>query len=98
MRWDIAESIDSLMLPVAQEMVDEGMFGNWGIMLHDWAGLETIVQFRTAKDRASFFESWQEFGRRMNERHPDADPFLGCSQHRDGLYNEGPRTSAPAAE
>jgi hypothetical protein len=97
MRDDIAHSIDSLMLPIASEMADEDMFGNWGILIHDWAGPETIVNYRNAKDRASFFDAWQEFGRRMNERHPDADPFLGCNQHRDGLYRVVAQTTAPPA-
>jgi hypothetical protein len=97
-RDEIAASIDSLMRPTAQEMVDEGMFGTWGILVHDWAGRENIILYRSAKDRASFFEGWQEMGRRMNELHPDANAFMGCSRHRDGLYWQGPRTYLPAME
>lgn len=98
MREAIAASIDSLIVPTAQEMVDEGKFGQWGILVHDWAGRENIINYRSAKDRTSFFEAWQELNRRVSEKHPDADPYLGCNQHRDGLYNEGPRTYPPAPE
>ena len=87
--------MDSLLLPTVREMVEEDAFGTWGTAIHDWAGLETILLYRTAKDRATFFESWAEFNRRVGEKHPDSDPFLGCNRHRDGLYLEGPRTSPP---
>jgi hypothetical protein len=98
LRDDIAASVDSLMLPIAQELVDEGVFGQWGILLHDWAGRENVINYRSAKDRTSFFEGWAELNKRMDERHPDATPYYGCNQHRDGLYIEGPRTWAPGTD
>jgi hypothetical protein len=97
LRDDIAESADSLMRPIAQELVDEGLMGAWGMLVHDWAGRENIIVYRSAKDRAGLFESGDEMNRRMSERHPDADVWHGCNQHRDGLYYHRTRTM-PAPE
>lgn len=92
---DIASSVDSLWLPIARDMVEEGLYGSWGMMGHAWAGYENIIFFRTTKDQPSFFTAQEEFGRRLEEMHPDSDALHGCSAHRDAFYGVGPHTSAP---
>jgi hypothetical protein len=95
---DISAAIDSTLLPIAKELTDEGYFGNWGFLFHDWAGDENIVQYRSASDKESFFVANAEFNKRFAERHGDYDPFMGCNAHKDEFFRRGPRTkNAPPA-
>lgn len=93
----LIQRYDSLSLPINQELVNEGMLRAAGMLTHDWADEWNVLYWWEADDKASFFEASQEGNRRFNERHPDppTDPtFLeACWEHRDGIYDKGPRSA-----
>jgi len=84
----IARETDSLTVPIAQELIDEGLLVNYGLLLHDWADEWNVVFYWTAADKAAFFSAWSEMNSRFGERHPDAPTTLtdSCTDHKDNIY------------
>ena len=83
----IAQVSDSLMIPIAQELVDEGKLLNHGMLIHDWADEWNVVFYYGAADKTAFFSAWAEILSRLNERHPDAPAITDyCTEHKDNIY------------
>ncbi len=84
----LAQVVDSLVTPIAQELVSEGKLMSFGMLAHDWGDEWNVVFYYTAENKAAFFEAWAEMGRRYIGRHPDA-PLLSdfCTgEHKDNIY------------
>lgn len=99
--WDslgrISRITDSLLVPIARELINEGHWASFGLLLHDWADEWNVVYYYAAPDRQRFFAGWAEFIRRFQQRHPTAPPLTRmCSEHKDNIYSWGPRVDAAA--
>jgi hypothetical protein len=92
----IAQYYDSLMVPIEQELVNEGLLYGSGMFFHQWGDEWNVNWYRTGIDRDAIFDAIEEVGRRFEERHGDVDnPLAACSAHKDNIYWWGPRTTPP---
>ncbi|MDH3456666.1 MAG: hypothetical protein OER90_07455 [Gemmatimonadota bacterium] len=93
---DIAAAYDSLIRPIEQELVNEGLMYGAGMFFHQWGDEYNVNWYRLGQDRDQVFDAIDEIGRRMEQRHPDApNQFEECTAHKDNIYWWGPRTSPP---
>jgi hypothetical protein len=88
------EQIETMEIPIWEELVDEGMVDSYGHFFHAWASEWNVGIYTVADNIEAVLAATEEFGNRMQERHPDADAGLNqvCPSHRDGFYVFGPRT------
>ena len=96
----IHRMIDSLFIPIAQELVNEGKLIAVGSDYHAWGDEWNVVAWYQAQDLPTFLAAFRELTKRTNERHPDFLPqiFSWCSEHKDSFYTVGRMTTpAPAA-
>ncbi len=83
----IAQVTDSLVIPIAQELVNEGRLVSYGMLTHNWGDEWNVVFYQTAADKTAFFSAWTEINSRFNERHPDVPPLTDyCTEHKDNIY------------
>ena len=75
--------IDSLSVPIWNEIMNEGMLIVW-VQLNHEGGDEWTCNFY----KESFFAAWDEFVKRMGERHPDAwkEMIPAFQAHKDNVY------------
>ena len=80
--------IDSLSVPIWNEIMNEGMLMGWGQLNHEWGDEWNCNFYYIAKDKESFFAAWDEFVKRMGERHPDAwkEMIPAFQAHKDNVY------------
>jgi hypothetical protein len=80
--------VDSLTSPIWQEIMDEGMLMGWGQLNHEWGDEYNCNFYYVAKDKESFFTAWDEFVKRMSQRHPDAwsEMIPAFQAHKDNIY------------
>jgi hypothetical protein len=90
----VGEQMETMEIPIWDEMVDEGMVESYGHFIHAWASEWNVGIYTVAESIEAILAATEEFGNRMEERHPDADNGLNqaCPSHRDGFYFLGPRT------
>jgi hypothetical protein len=95
----IRQITDSVTVPIAQELVNEGMWVGYGELRHAWADEWNVVYYYLAQDIPTFLSGWQQFASRITERHPDLFNWFTerCPEHKDNIYNWGPRTTPPPA-
>ncbi len=88
------EQIESMEIPIWEELIDEGMVESYGTFIHAWADEWNVGIYTVAESIQAVVDATAEFGVRMQERHPDADSGLNqiCPTHRDGFYITGPST------
>ena len=76
-----------------QEMVDEGLFVNYGVMAHNWGDEWNVVDWFAVDGLASFFENFPDVLPRVNaaaeaEGDSDLPPFREvCTEHKDNIYS-----------
>jgi hypothetical protein len=90
-QWDkvgvLAQVADSLQVPIAQELIDEGKLLSFGMLAHDFADEWNVVYYTRAVDKAAFFSALSEMNSRLYERHPDVNPWSDlCTEHKDNIY------------
>jgi hypothetical protein len=77
--------------PVAQSVIDDGMWVDWGILSHAWGDDWNLLIYTTAADRNALFAGWDEYVRRLDETYPDGELteqfFALCPEHKDNIYN-----------
>lgn len=80
---------DSLAAPVLDELVDEGLLYGWGVLTHAWGDEYNYNIYYIAKDHASFVKAFDEFVKRMGERHPDSwrKVVQHLKAHKDNMYS-----------
>lgn len=91
---DLTEAVNEYMRPAAQEMVDEGLITNWGLLRHFWGDEWNLVFYTTAADPAAVMEANVEMNRRAGERaraggeDPEVNPlYRSCTEHKDSIYS-----------
>ena len=74
--------------PVLDELKEEGLIDNWGLLTHAWGDEWNFNWFMVTENHAGFLTAWSELISRVNERDPDwfekFDPM--CREHKDNLY------------
>jgi hypothetical protein len=95
---EIRRMVDSLWIPIAQELVNEGRLTAAGSAYHAWGDEWNVVMWFTAADIPTFLAAYSELVRRFEQRHPAAmtQMLSGCTDHRDSMYRMGASTT-PAA-
>jgi len=88
------EQIESIEVPIWNELVAEGMVISYGTFVHAWADEWNVGIYTVAASPEAIISATAAFGEAMQERHPDADAGLNqvCPAHRDGFYTIGPST------
>lgn len=88
------EQMETMEIPIWNELADEGMVESYGHFFHAWASEWNVGIYTVAESIEAILAATEEFGNRMQERHPDADAGLNqvCPAHRDGFYFLGPST------
>lgn len=93
---EISQLTDSVYLPIAQQMVEEGLMLAWGLLEHDYGDGWNIAWYTIASDRQAMFYAREELTRRVERQHPDLWflEWFGerCHEHEDLIYNVGPHT------
>ena len=94
----ITQVVDSVITPIAQELVNEDKLLYFQLLVHNWSDEWNFVFYYRTKDIPSFLDAWGEFGSRIQERHPDFfDWFVArCSDHKDGFYSSVTHTQVPS--
>lgn len=84
----VNKQFDSLFAPILRELVDEGMIFSFGQFNHAWGDEWNMNVWYTAKDMASFSEFWDEYVKRVSDRHPGAwGSMVKYNQaHKDNMY------------
>ncbi len=95
---DIVRMTDSAVVPIAQELVNEGKIFNYGLMTHDWGDEWNVVYYYVVESHEAFLGFWNEFVSRIQQRHPTLfGEFLSrCSEHKDNIYGHAAFTGPPA--
>jgi hypothetical protein len=95
----IRQLTDSLWIPVAQELVNEGKIISAGSAYHSWGDEWNVVVWYIAKDIATFVAAFNELVGRVEKRHPKLIPQLlsWCTEHKDSFLNMGKVANRAAA-
>ncbi len=84
------------MRPVAQSVIDDGMWIDWGILTHAWGDDWNLLIYTTSTDRSAFFAGWDEYIRRLGETDSEGELterfFALCPEHKDNIYGVVPPT------
>ncbi len=80
--------VDTTVAPVLNELVAEGRLHGWGLLEHSWGDEWNWNLFYTATSHRAFLDAFDEFARRVSQRHPTAFERLVsyCTDHRDNIY------------
>jgi hypothetical protein len=80
--------VDSLMAPIWNEIMNEGMILGWGQLNQEWGDEWNCNFYYTATSKKAFLIAWDEFTKRMSERHPGAWAKIVPSfrAHKDNIY------------
>lgn len=91
---DVMSQADSIVIPVWEELVEEGRVMDYGFFTHWWADEWNVGIYTLAPTIDAIISAEAEADSRIQERHPDAPDTMGeaCPWHRDGFYNVGPST------
>jgi len=74
-------------LPIAQELVNEGMILEYGLMAHMYGDEWNLVTVVIADDVAAVIAANAELSSRLNDLYPDDDTYItNCPRHRDVFY------------
>lgn len=84
----VNQLIDSIGVPVLQELVDEGMLAGFGQFNHVWGDQWNVNFWYVAEDMASFSAAWDEYIKRVGERHPGSFASIveHFQAHKDNMY------------
>jgi len=80
---------DSLFVPILSELVDEGKLLSYGLLDHAWGDEWNYNVYYVTKDHAAFIEFFNEYVKRVTEKHPDALPKVISliKAHKDNMYS-----------
>lgn len=96
----IVEEERGKLMPLAQELVDEGQIRSRTAMVHVWGDEWSWVVATAAADMAALEAGLDEMGRRYEAAHGSDGGFSlegACSAHKDNIYRMALVTN-PAAE
>ncbi len=86
----VNKMVDSVFSPILNTLVDEGKLSGWGQLNHAWGDEWNLNFWYSAKDIETFHKFWDEYVKRVSEKHPDAfGNTVGYFQaHKDNIYTE----------
>ncbi len=84
----VNQLIDSIAVPILNELVDEGLLSGWGQFNHAWGDEWNVNFWYVSKDQNSFGVFWAEYVKRVSERHPGAFGAIvkHFQAHKDNMY------------
>jgi len=81
--------IDSVMMPILKELIDEGILLGCGQLNHAWGDEWNVNFYYITESHTAFIKFWDEFVKRVSERHKGFykvwAPLL--SAHKDNMYS-----------
>ena len=90
---DVLDNERERTLPIAQELVNEGMIESFGLLTHWWGDEWNLVNVIVAADEAAVIAANDELGDRYDALYPDDDMYItNCPRHRDVFYRGIART------
>jgi len=89
--------VDSVWVPVLQELVNEGKLMSGGSAYHNWGDEWNVVLWYVAPNIPTFLSAANELVGRVNQRHPTvlAQFTSWCTEHKDSFLAMG-KSTAPA--
>lgn len=96
---DVRAFADSVFLPIAQRVVNEGKLLGFQSAFHAWGDEWNVVYVYQAKSISAFLSAVGEIFTEMFERYPDIMERTAdwCWEHKDSFYSLGKGTVPPAA-
>ena len=81
--------IDSITVPIMNELVDEGKLLGWGQLNHAWGDEWNVNFYYITESQSAFIEFWEEFIKRLSERHPGSYEVWAplIKAHKDNMYS-----------
>lgn len=80
--------------PIAQQLIDEGMLLDYGILTHSWGDEWNLLDYYVAETTQGFHVAWAELVGRAQTQDPDGDMFEEfaelCPRHKDNIYGVVP--------
>ena len=75
-------------VPVLEELKEEGKLVNFGLMTHAWGDEWNYNFYVIAKSHEEFVATWDEYIKRMSDRHPDllGEWISRIKAHKDNMY------------
>lgn len=85
---DLVDDFETRQLPIAQELVDEGMMQSAMLMVHHWGDEWNYVTVMMADDMESGAAAFGELNSRYADRYGDdgLDFLAHCTTHRDAIH------------
>ncbi|MBT8378421.1 MAG: hypothetical protein KJN64_04260 [Ignavibacteria bacterium] len=79
---------DSITVPILDELKGEGKLLGFGQLNHYWGDEWNVNVFYITEDHASFITFWDEFVKRIGEKHTDAFSNIASyfQAHKDNMY------------
>ena len=84
----VNKMIDSVSVPILNELVDEGMLAGWGQFNHAWGDEWNVNFWYVAQSQSAFVAFWDEYVTRVSERYPGAfgEIVQYFQAHKDNMY------------
>ena len=97
---EVNRMIDSLLVPILNGLVDEGMINSWGQFNHAWGDEWNVNFWYVAKDMNSFNAFWSEYVKRVGDKHPGAfgEIVKHFKAHKDNIYTIQNQYPVPPSE
>lgn len=82
---------------IHNEVVETGLWLEWGILSHDWGDEWNWNSYYVARDKNTFNEGWDLFVKLVNEKYPDIwDTWAEyCWEHKDNIYHQSVGSDFP---
>ena len=95
---NIVESMEQVLIPVWEDMRQEGLLQGAGIFVHEWGDEWNVGMYRIAPDKETFFRAYEEEGQRVQDQLGELNIAADtpgplqehCTAHRDNIYLLGP--------
>lgn len=91
---DAVELLNGAWRRLADDLVEEGLLVDYGILTHSWGDEWNLVDWFAATDQAAFQTAWRELLLRLQSEDPDGELFERfaelCPRHKDNIYSVVP--------
>lgn len=76
-------------VPVLDKMKEEGLVLDFGLFTHAWGDEWNFNFFFITKSHEDFVKAWDEYIKRMREKHPDSltEWVSKIKAHKDNMYS-----------
>jgi len=94
---DLGEAVELLngwWRGFAQDLVEEGLLIDYGILTHSWGDEWNLVDYFVTTDLTAFQTAWRELLLRVQDDDPEGERFARfgelCPRHKDNIYSVVP--------